>query len=253
VISGAQFGCSIFLYFTVATSISAQGQSTVPTNNVIAQMVQAQTANRIHFRPYIVTRDYKLFEGENPNRVKSSVVAEITVVPTESKVYSIKNTDGSGWGETIVRRILDGEVALAKDSASTDITPDNYDFRLVREDQLSGQRCYVLELVPRRQSRNLLRGTIWVDAKTYLPYRVEGIPTKNPSWWLRDIRIVLLYGPVGEMWLQTSSEATANVRIIGRSSMISRDVKYQIGEFTPGAPLTQTVFADVAATIERQR
>jgi hypothetical protein len=39
------------------------------------------------------------------------------------------------------------------------------------------------------------------------------------------------------MWLQTSSEATANVRIIGRSTMIWQDVRYQMGELTPGPGL----------------
>ena len=121
-------------------------------------------------------------------------------------------------------------MAFAKDSGATDITRDNYDFRLVREDEMEGQRCYVLELLPKRKSKDLLSGTIWVDANTYLPQRVEGEPAKNPSWWLKDVRIVLLYGYVGPMWLQTSSEATANVRVLGRSTVVWQDVRYQIGE-----------------------
>jgi len=149
--------------------------------------------------------------------------------------------------------MLDGEVEFARDSVSTDITRDNYDFLFVREDELMGQRCYMLELRPRRQSKNLLRGTIWVDADTYLIHRVEGEPAKSPSWWVRDVRIVLLYGSVGEMWLQTSSEATANVRILGRSTMLWQNVKYQIGEPIPAASLAQTVFSVGEKTSEGQR
>jgi hypothetical protein len=52
-----------------------------------------------------------------------------------------------------------------------------------------------------------------------------------------DARIVLLYGYVGPMWLQTFSEATANVRIIGPSTMIWQDVRYKMGELAPGADL----------------
>jgi hypothetical protein len=204
-------------------------------------MAQAQAENRAHFRSYTVTRDYKLFEGEDHNQAQSRVIAEITVVPPDSKKYTVEKRNGSGLEEQIVRKMLDGEVAFAKDSGSTAITRANYDFLFVREDELSGQRCYVLELLPRRTSKNLLRGTIWVDASTYLLRRVEGEPAKSPSWWLRDVRIVLLYGPVGEMWLQTSSEATANVRILGRSTMVWQNVKYQIGELTPAASLAQTV------------
>jgi hypothetical protein len=50
-------------------------------------------------------------------------------------------------------------------------------------------------------------------------------------------RIDLLYGYVGPMWLQISSEATAKVRVIGRSTMIWQDVRYQMGELSSGANL----------------
>jgi hypothetical protein len=200
-------------------------------------MAQARDENRTHFRPYQVTRNYKLFKGDDNNQLKSRLIAEISVVPPNSKKYTIENPSGSLLEEKIVRKMLDGEVAFAKDSHASDITRENYDFRLIREDEISGKRCYVLDLIPKRKSKNLLRGSIWVDADSYLPLRVEGEPAQNPSWWVTDARIILLYGYVGPMWLQTSSEATANVRIIGRSTMIWQDVRYQMGELTPGPGL----------------
>jgi hypothetical protein len=238
VTSRARLAGSIFVYFMAVTCASAQTPSRNPTSEeIVAQMAQAQNENRTHFRPYKVTRDYKLFKGDNHGQVKSRLIAEISVVPPDSKKYTVENTSGSLLEEKIVRKMLDGEVAFAKDSGSSDITPENYDFQHIREDQIGGERCYVLDLVPRRKSRNLLRGSIWVDAQTYLPRRVEGEPAQNPSWWVTNARIVLLYGYVGPMWLQTFSEATANVRILGLSTMIWQDVKYEMGEFAPGAEL----------------
>ena len=65
----------------------------VPNNEVIiAQMAQAQAENRTHFRSYIVTRDYKLFGQESHLEFKSRVIAEITVVPPDSKKYTIENS-----------------------------------------------------------------------------------------------------------------------------------------------------------------
>ena len=106
---------------------------------------------------------------------------------------------------------------------------------------MEGQLCYVLELLPRRKSKDLLRGTIWVDANTYLPRRVDGEPAKSPSWWLKDVRVALRYGYVGPMWVQTSSEATANVRLHGGTTVLWQDVRYRIGDLTPGASLEQTM------------
>ena len=247
----AQFACSLFACLAAAACVSAQTWSALSANEgIVAQMARAQAENRNHFHPYTVTREYKLFRGNNRDEAKTLVIAEITAASADSKQYAIDNPGESGFGEKIVRKMLDSEVAFAKDSGSNAITRDNYDFVFVREDEFGGKRCYVLELLPRQNSKNLLRGTIWVDANTYLPYRVEGEPAKSPSWWLKDVHIVLLYGPVGTMWLQTSSEAEANVRILGVSTMVSRDVKYQTGDLVPGALSAQTIVSAGAKTGE---
>ena len=52
----------------------------------------------------------------------------------------------------------------------------------------------------------------------------------NPSWWVRNVNIVLFFGDAGGMWLQTGLEATANVRILGQATVISHDVSYEIRE-----------------------
>ena len=236
VISKAQFVCSLLVYSVAVASVSAQTQSGVPTDEqIVARMTQAQDENRTHFGPYKVTRDYKVFKGDNQNLIRSRLVAEISVVPPDSKKYTIDNSNGSLLEERIVRKMLDGEVAFAKAARSSDITRNNYDFRLIREDEISGEPCYVLELAPKRKSKNLLRGFVWVDTRSYLPLRVEGEPAQNPSWWVTDARIVLLYGYVGPMWLQTYSEATADVRFLGRSTLIWQDVRYQLGGPASGA------------------
>jgi hypothetical protein len=201
-------------------------------------MGEAQAANRAGFLPYTVTRDYQLFEGD---AAKSHLVADIQVVPPASKKYTIDSAAGSAWAERIVRKALDSEVAFAQDSHATDITRENYDFAVVGESELNGQLCYVLKLIPRRKSRNLLRGTIWVDADTHLPRRVEGEPAKDPSWWLTNLRVAVDYGYVGPMWVQTSSKVTANVRIFGRSSMVWQDTSYQLGDLAHGASLAQSI------------
>jgi hypothetical protein len=242
VISRAQWTCSIAACLTAAVTASAQTPIVLPTSDtIVAQMSQAQAANRIQFLPYTVTRDYQLFEGETSNPPKSHVVAHIVVVPPDSKKYTIQTAAGSVLAERLVRKALDSEVAFANDSHATDITRENYDFALVGENELNGQPCYVLELSPKRKSKNLLRGTLWVDVETHLPRRVEGVPAKDPSWWFTDVRIVLLYGYVGPMWVQTSSKASANVRIIGRSTMVWQDTSYQLGDFPHSTSLAQSI------------
>ena len=173
--------------------------------------------------------------GKEKQTTKAEVIADVTFVPPDVKQYAIRQANGMGLGEKIVRQMLEHETDIVKDYGSTDLTPDNYDFRFVREEELSGQRCYVLEMLPKRKGKTLLRGQIWVDATTYQLRRTEGEPGKAPSWWLRDSRIVLEYGDVGGMWLQTASESTANVRFVGPYTMVSHDVEYKISELAADA------------------
>jgi hypothetical protein len=232
------------VFFFLASAVvcaSAQTEGPAPTENIVARMVQAREHNHAYFRPYVVTRDYKLF-GKETIIPTSQVIAELTFIPPNLKSYAIRHTNGTHMGETIVRRLLEGQMALAKDSGSTDISRDNYDFRFVREEEMNGHHCYVLELRPQRKARNLLRGNIWIDAETYQLHRIEGEPAKSSSWWLRDVHIVLLYGYVGEMWMQTSSESTADVRIAGPYKMISQDVSYKIDQSSSVASSAQAIF-----------
>jgi len=227
-----RISCWIFLSVAGVACAQAQSVGTTPSvETILTQMAQARAENRTRLRPYSVVRDYKLF-GKERQTTKAEVLADVTFVPPDVKHYAIRQANGMGLGEKIVRQMLDHETDIVKDYGSTDLTSENYDFRVVREEQLNGQRCYVLEMLPKRKGKTLLRGQIWVDATTYQLRRTEGEPGKAPSWWLRDSRIVLIYGDVAGMWLQTASESTANVRFVGPHTMVSRDVEYKFNELT---------------------
>jgi len=230
---------SFVLCIAVATCASAPAEGTAPSvEAIVTRMGEARAKNRAQFRPYMVTREYELF-GKEKNEPKSRVVADVSFVPPDSKWFAIQQTKGGGLGERIVRQMLEGEVEAVKQYSSTDISPANYDFHFIREEKLNGRHCYVLDLLPKRKVRNLLRGSIWVDADTYMLHRFEGEPAKAPSWWLRDARIAFVYGDVGGMWLQTASESTARVRFFGPYTMTSRDVEYRLSEPTARSSVGQ--------------
>jgi hypothetical protein len=192
-------------------------------------MAEARAQNQARLRPYVVTREYILF-GKDKQRRRTNITAEISFQPPGFKQYEIVQMEGSGIGERIVRKMLDGETQIVKDYSATDISQDNYDFRLLGEDETLGIRCYRLHLTPKRDEKTLLRGTIWVDADSYLLRRMEAAPARTPSWWLRDVELIFSYQDVEGMWLQTASEFTTNVRLFGRHTMTSRDVRYVFGD-----------------------
>jgi hypothetical protein len=212
--------------------VHAQNSGTVPTvESILSRMAQAQAENRAKLRPYQVTRDYRLF-GKEKITTKSEVRAAVTFVPPDVKEYAIEHAKGTGIGEKVVRLMLDQETKVVKNYGSTDVSPANYDFRFRRQEMCGERPCYVLDLLPKRKDKNLLKGNVWVDATSFLVRRIEGEPARTLSWWLRDVRIALVYGEVGEMWLQTGSESTANVRLLGQHTMVSRDLDYKMSKIS---------------------
>ncbi len=208
--------------------------------SIVDHMIQAREENRARLRPYQVTRDYKLFAGTETKNVKSQVTAGVSFVPPSSKQFEIQAASGHSMGESIVRQILASEVELLRNQASSDISPENYEFQLMGQETLDHHKCFVLALRPRRKDKHLLRGAIWVDAATYLTRRIEGEPAKSPSMWVHNVHLSLDYSDVAGMWLQTSSESTADVLLLGSHKMVSRDTDYKVGGVAARALLRQS-------------
>ncbi len=69
-------------------------------------MLRPKTA--ITYTPYIVTRDYKLFGQESSLESKSHVIAEITVVPPDSKNTSSKMPRDPNWEKELLAKCSTG-------------------------------------------------------------------------------------------------------------------------------------------------
>lgn len=205
----------------------AGAQAPVDTDNVVGRLEQVQAEARNTIRPYSVTREYKLIKD---NKAESQVTAEVNFVPPHRKDYQIQTSTGSNQGSKVVKKILDHESEMTERWTETAITRNNYDFSVIRQESLRGRNCLVLQLTPKRESKELISGLAWVDAATFRIMKVSGTPSKSPSWWIKRLVITLEYGDVEGMWLQRSTTAQAEVRVVGRRTLTSRDLSYRTGD-----------------------
>ena len=111
------------------------------------------------------------------------------------KTYKIIQARGNSRGEKIVRELLDRETESAKKGLGSEITRKNYDFVFLRQENFGVVPEYVLRIVPKRKDKYLLRGQIWVDASPFRIRRIEGVPVKSSSLWLKDIHKTGKYLP----------------------------------------------------------
>jgi hypothetical protein len=191
---------------------------------LLQSMERRQQQNPAQSRAYEVTRKYKVFRADDKQLI-SEITTHISFTPPDTKTYKITQASGSPRGEKIVRAILDQETAAAKNSDDNQISRKNYDFAFLRRENFGVVPEYVLLIVPKRKAKTLLLGQIWVDATTFRIRRIEGVPSQNPSIWIKNIHITMQFAELNGAWIPVSFDAIANVRLVGQYTLTGLNVE----------------------------
>jgi len=214
----------LLLAVSLAPAICYAQSEALSLAQILDRMQQAGAADQDHNFAYTVTREYQLLAA-GATQASSDVVAEVSVIPPGEKQYVIVKSEGNERGAAIVRRVLDHEAGMADHPQSYAIDAANYDFALAGRETTDGHDCYVLQISPKRQAVGLLRGQVWVDAQDFRVRRIEGEAAKSPSLWLRKLNLTLNFGEVNGVWLETSTQAIADVRFAGKHMLTSRELE----------------------------
>ena len=210
---------ALCVFALVASAIPLASQvappATAPNLDPILQRIEdAQHQNPALSRPYEVTREYKVFRG-NDQQPLSEVVTQIDFVPPDTKTFKIVQSSGNSLGVKIIRELLSSETSSTRKEHSTEISRANYDFAFLRLQNYGDTPEYVLAIFPKRKDKYLLRGQIWVDTHTFRIRQIEGVPARSPSFWLKELHVTLQYGTLCGMWVPVTYDAVAKIRILG--------------------------------------
>jgi hypothetical protein len=212
----------LLIFFSLC--VAAEAVPPPDADTIVASMVRAYAENRSHLRPYVLTRRYLVNKsGEQ----KSRIIAAIIYLPPEANTFEIRQSTG-GKAEGVIRKLLETEMQLAKDFHAVGFNIANYEFGLLGEEVMAGTECYVLSIHPKRKSKDLLDGKIWVDKRLYLVRRAAGRPAKTPSWWVKDVSFTVDYGDLEGMWLQIGSTGEAKVRFAGKYTVVSQKIAFAL-------------------------
>ncbi len=184
------------------------------------------------------------------------MVVDVSYDAPAQKQFHIRKEQGSRLllDHVLGELIQNEKEALEKANlGKTDLTPSNYDFKLVGTDTIDGQRQYVLEVAPRFKSKFLYHGKIWVDGNDFAVSRVSAQPAKNISFWISHTEIEHEYKKIGEFWLPVRNTSVTKVRFGGTAKLKIEYRDYRIGAPQPGSGPDACSQADGGVELSQKR
>jgi outer membrane lipoprotein-sorting protein len=198
----------------------------------------------------------RTYEVSNPEgKIYGQKIVEVDYDAPDRKTFVTKSEEGS-W---LVRRLVldrliasEQETASGKDHQDSSISPGNYSFELLGEQQLGPYSCYVVEATPRRTDKYLFEGRIWISKEDFGIVRIAGHPAKKLSFWIERVEFVRKYQKIHQFWLPQRDETVAKIRLKGTKLLTINHADYTINSVQATQEQSQDV-TRVNAQVNRRR
>ena len=225
--------CAVLALVSFAGSAEAQFQRTsetgslnslepsrpgISSDRVFAELVAHNETRTADLLEYDSSRTYQVIDSNG--KVCAEEIGHMEYRAPDKKIFVVASEGGSG----IIRHLaLNSLIASEIETASgnehhdSSITPANYTFNLLGEQQVGPYHCFVVEATPKRKDKYLFEGRVWIDAQDYAVVRIEGHPAKKLSFWIERADFVRQYQKIGGFWLPLKDETFVQVRLYGKS------------------------------------
>jgi len=154
---------------------------------------------------------------------------EVSFDAFNGKSFHVVSQSGSGaLCDKVLKRAVESEREAGKEKASTALNHQNYRFKLLGTEDVSGRPAYVLEVEPKTSSTFLYRGRVWVDAADFAVSKMETEPAKSPSFWISKTLIHFTSAKTNGFWLPQLVRSETKVRIGGTATLTIDYGNYEI-------------------------
>jgi hypothetical protein len=206
----------LFLIFPFTMAAEDTVRLLPSADDVVARMMERDGQRQAALHSYTAARRYVL---ENPHRHKRAEML-VKMECLEDGAKRFETVSASGWGAArrhLFPRLLESESEASMPGARerSSITPQNYSFALIGQENVNQRPAYVIAISPKTPNKYLVQGRIWVDLEDYAIVRIEGKPAKSPSFWIKSVQFVHTYRKNGSFWWPESDRSVSDVRIIG--------------------------------------
>jgi hypothetical protein len=237
---GMGFSFAALLLFALP-SAQALRASDARTGNLSLTQIVARMQFRNQLRdeqlpPYHSLRSYSVaYHGLGSMSAQMQV--EVTYDALHGKSFHIVSQNGSVLlRDAVLKRAVNSEEEASKDKGSTALSPANYRFGLMGNDNIDGRPVYVLSVDPLKPEKFLYRGTVWVDAENFGVVKIQASPAKNPSMWISGATIWVTNQLADGFWLPKETRSQTRVRLGGTATLTIQYGQYQFDRPKPATP-----------------
>lgn len=196
---------------------------------LFSKLLEHNRLRELHLQQYWVARTYQVKKDNGKVRAETQVWLQYRAPAT--KEFKIISEKGSRFvRQRVFKRLLESEVetAAGRNRHDSSITPSNYTFELLGEEDVDGYHCFVVQAIPKRKDKYLFDGKIWIEANEFAVVKIAGSPAKNPSFWIKRADFVRRYQKIGQFWLPLQDESITHVRIFGKNILTIDHANYEI-------------------------
>jgi hypothetical protein len=212
---------SVLLLVLTASASGADDSRSLPSGDVVAaRMMERDTQRQALVAGYQGMRRY-ILDNERTHK-HAEILVHIDCGADGIKHFEFVSQSGwKGAYRHVVSKMLESEAEASHPDVRSKIrlSPENYEFHMLRSALLDDRMDYLLEVVPRRREERLFEGRVWIDAQDYAVARIEGEPARNPSFWIRSVHFTHAYQKSGPIWFPVTTESVNDVRIFGATTL----------------------------------
>ncbi|HLW52790.1 MAG TPA: hypothetical protein VKW06_08095 [Candidatus Angelobacter sp.] len=240
---------------TIGAQERPAGATAVPlTAHEVAVRMEAKGRERaLALHELEASRVYHLeYRGFGGNK-EAEMKVRMSFHAPATKTFTVISQEGSNFIiERVFHKLLESEQEALEDQnrQATALTLDNYEFALAGyQEHPDGTHTYVLDVKPRSKNKFLYEGRIWVNGEDFAVTRIEAVPVRSPSFWIKKTQIEHVYIKVGNFWLPAENRSESQIRLGGRALLTIDYDDYRVN----ATPAEQSDAGAMVSTAGSQR
>ena len=186
-------------------------------DEIFAELVKQNELRNAQLREYSTIRIYAVTNPQG--KVHAKEIVRMEYIAPDKKTFVKISEEGSHLIQRMVLYPLtesEASAAAGKEHHGSSITPANYTFTVLGQEEVGSHHCYVVAALPKREDKYLFEGKIWIDSHDFAIVRIAGHPARKLSFWITRAEFVRQYEKIGGFWFSAKDETSVDVRFYGK-------------------------------------